>query len=434
MTQIRRHHDHQNRHNNTVFRWMIRLLAVLSIAAVSHDLWWAENSMIMSRRKARDPSVGGGGGQVPSKLRVKQLTASQIMAQKARESAAKFNSEHTLTLADFPDLVAVRETFSSSDETWNEAAANRKPLMDLLEKAGDLKVDLEVLRALPTWETVTKLYGDKPVILGQETCQQFRDNVPVEHRYAGVAGQMNTGTNALAKLLRNNLNVPENTAESEGILWTVPWYKHSWVDLWGRYRYQGPQNHSFVLPVVLVRDPYFWMNSMCQSPYTMRWKREPTHCPNLVPQDKGDFVDESDGVAVDIKWGMNYRRKWYSLADVWNSWYREYFEATNIMPRLMIRFEDLLFHPEEVVEAVRECVGAEYKHAEFQYQAGPAKTHPYFSQFKKNPSSMISAWVKYGQNRERAMRNMTTADRMYAAKYLDEDLMRQFHYQPPVTT
>ena len=63
-----------------------------------------------------------------------------------------------------------------------------------------------------------------------------------------------------------------------------------------------------------------------------------------------------------ISWnkGHYYTRHWHSLLHVWNEWYHEYvFDAK--FPRLIVRFEDLLFHTPAVVEQIRQCVGATYR-------------------------------------------------------------------------
>lgn len=197
------------------------------------------------------------------------------MKQAEREYKQLYNGSHTITLEDLSDLTFA--PINDEDlETWEEASATRRPIMDMLDAAG-LQVDLDVLRRLPRWSEVTRLYGEEPVIYGTETCQQFRDSIPASERFVGVAGQMNTGTNALSKYLQHNLKIPENEV-SHGVLWTVPWYdeiksikhrrsqntklfryKHGWASLKHRYEYRIPDNHSKVLAVVLIKDPLFWM-------------------------------------------------------------------------------------------------------------------------------------------------------------------------------
>lgn len=179
----------------------------------------------------------------------------EAMKQLNAQLGQVFNENHTITLADLTDLDRKE---SLKDVTWEEAALDRGPILDTLHRAG-LKVDVQVLQRLPTWSQVVNLYGSKPVIVGRDTvCQAFRDQVPAATRFVGVAGQMNTGTNAMAKYLAQNIQILENEI-GYGVLWTVPWYKHAWASLRFRYQYRIPKEHANVLAVVIIRDPYFWM-------------------------------------------------------------------------------------------------------------------------------------------------------------------------------
>jgi hypothetical protein len=178
------------------------------------------------------------------------------MQQAEKEYKEMYGGNHTITLNDLSDL-SFDESIAVSDETWDEAAAARQPIMDLLHAAG-LQVDLDVLRRLPRWSEVTDLYGSEPVIYGTETCEPFRNKIPASERFVGVAGQMNTGTNALGKYLLHNVKIAENEI-SNGVLWTVPWYKHGWASLKQRYDYRPPENHTKVFAVVIIKDPLFWM-------------------------------------------------------------------------------------------------------------------------------------------------------------------------------
>jgi hypothetical protein len=306
-------------------------------------------------------------------------------------------------------------------ESWEQAAAQRVPLLQLLARANLTIHDLNVLRQLPYWSDVTDLYGSEPVVLGMETCQRFRDAVPAEHRYVGVAGQMNVGTNALGQYLKGNLAIPQNGI-AWGMLREIPWGKHSWESLRYNYLKAIPNQHELVLPVVVVRDPYFWMQSMCASPYTMQWDQSSiaTHCPNLV--------DHGKDVEVRIKWGTSFERTWRSLAHVWSSWYREYLEAS--YPRLIVRFEDLLFHTPYVLDQIRECAGAEWVYDEFQFVTQAVKTHPYFEKYKKQVG-LIGAMMSYGQDHGKRLSGMTADDIAYAKAHLDADLMLDLSYDLP---
>jgi hypothetical protein len=217
---------------------------------------------------------------------------------------------------------------------------------------------------------------------------------------------------------------------------------------------------------------------MCQSPYTLVWNMSSSHCPNLI-ESIDEINNHRKSVHISIRWGGKFVRTWSSLVHVWSSWYREYYEAitpsaqsqsdnkmlydgynkhkiqtqsllpptTERIPRLMIRFEDLLFHAEEVVEQIRQCVGASWKirndtstdpasngKSPFRYGLAPAKTHPYFSSFKKHQSSLVSAIIKYGQegsNGRRRVDNMTDADIAFAKRYIDNKILDVFNYNHP---
>ena len=121
------------------------------------------------------------------------------------------------------------------------------------------------------------------------------------------------------------------------------------------------------LPLVAVRDPWMWLQSMCRHHYTAFWPHsEKGHCPNLVATDSeiehfprlkqlyyesniegiGEKVDEPL-IPVTVKYDKDiYDHD--SLAHFWSEWYRLYLDAD--FPRIMVRFEDMLFHAKEVIE------------------------------------------------------------------------------------
>jgi hypothetical protein len=226
------------------------------------------------------------------------------------------NANHTITLTDLTDLNTNQasrsppthssnsnkmETQQTSPQQQTTSTASSSSIIDMVQKRMGIHIDAEIASMLPTWEQITKLYGRQPILYGIDTevCQSYRNRMNIvpphqQHppqRYVGVAGQMNTGTNALAKYLLQNIYIPPpstttSTASSptatiknskHGILWTVPWYKHSWSSLYQQYHYDDgnlknspknnhnvvveplPKDHSHVLAVVLIRDPYFWM-------------------------------------------------------------------------------------------------------------------------------------------------------------------------------
>jgi hypothetical protein len=108
---------------------------------------------------------------------------------------------------------------------------DKGPILKLLQEAGINLDDLDptVMDSLPTWATVMKLYGDKPRIIGLDTCETYRLHTtdPAEH-YLGVAGTFNTGTNLMAELLLANCHMPARMAKygkvNRGIRWQVRLY------------------------------------------------------------------------------------------------------------------------------------------------------------------------------------------------------------------
>ena len=95
--------------------------------------------------------------------------------------------------------------------------------------------------------------------------------------------------------------------------------------------HDGKVNKTNVLPVVLIRDPYTWMQSLCRHPYAARWKHGREHCPNLV---------NKDNQAVQVSIGYpGSAAVWDSLVHLWNDWYNQYLTAD--YPRLIVRYVPL---------------------------------------------------------------------------------------------
>jgi hypothetical protein len=235
--------------------------------------------------------VQGGGWNDRNRNKKKEY---EIMKYNAQQNQNIFQNEnHTITIDDLKDIISsstgsslpssndTSTTTSSSIIVTEEMIQERQPILDILNRTG-LQIDTSVIPYLPKWEQVTQLYGNKPIIYGLEQCQIYQQLYPnIEQRYIGVAGQMNTGTNALTKYLMNNIQLLKSkssrtssesttntttTTTNNGILWTVPWYKHSWISLFDQYHYQTKQlpnhiPHQQVMAIILIRDPYFWMYS-----------------------------------------------------------------------------------------------------------------------------------------------------------------------------
>lgn len=163
----------------------------------------------------------------------------------------------------------------------------KEPLLHEIQAAG-LNLTKSLCRKLPRWDQVEQLYGKGPIILGLETCARYRQLISAEANHGTalpplpkVAGLWNCGTTTLTQLFLHNFqgyqkynydkddmkkDHDHNKKQSQSSLYdvTVTWGKHTPV-IW-KYNNTWPQtkneSRDHILPVVVVRDPYRWMNSM----------------------------------------------------------------------------------------------------------------------------------------------------------------------------
>lgn len=148
------------------------------------------------------------------------------------------------------------------------------------------------------------------------------------------------------------------------------------------------------------------------------------HCPNLVPSWKdrkyhGIEHLKTFNVTVRAKEDdPRFTSRYDSLTDLWTKWNRQYLEAD--YPRLIIRFEDTLFHAEKVMKVVGECAGLPTAKP-FRYRLAAGKDHG-------NSTDFVTAMAKYGTNQGRYA-GLIPKDLKHARKTLDPELMSIFHYQ-----
>ena len=300
---------------------------------------------------------------------------------------------------------------------------------------------------LPSVEEIQSLYGNQTHILGLDRCEEYRNSVNPEQRLIGPAGLFNSATNLLVTLLRFNcVNVARINQKkkfknfTDGILYQAPWGKHnpiSWRLHHETKSTMGRLDQRDFLPIVMVKDPITWMASMCRHPYEARWPHYREHCPNLVPN-RFDRRHKLGSGTIDLRVKFATRHfgdepipdesnktfiAYNSLVDFWNVWYRDWYEAS--FPRVMIRFEDLLFHAEETVASVCNCWGGTMR-PDFRYAKNSAKG-------QKGPhagsAGFLASLVTYGNSTLRNQGILTDKrDVLYARKNLDEDLMTVFGY------
>lgn len=296
----------------------------------------------------------------------------------------------------------------------------KRNIFSLLLDAGIDSLDFATIRQLPDWKQVSALYyssNRRPVIHGLDTCDMYRQSVPVDQRYVATAGMFNTGTNALSFLLAQNIMTEIKPQ------WQVPWSKHRLLRISANHTAPNMEqfNRKNVLPIVIVKDIYTWLQSMCRSPYEARWKHGAGHCPNLIPNEydlkRFTMLKDHKTVPVKVQFSETQAVYWGSLVSMYNDWYREYTEAD--FPRLMVRFEDLLFAPEDLLQAVADCVGAELR-SSIVYKTESSKQHG-------SQTTLIGAIIKTGTGRDR-LSNMTQADLDYVDRTVDEELLTAFDY------
>jgi hypothetical protein len=191
-----------------------------------------------------------------------------------------------------------------------------------------------------------------------------------------------------------------------------------------------------MFPAVTVRDPLKWMQSMCRHEYGAHWPHTVEHCPNLVPtsvdfqllQERNISVSETGAVPVSVHYA-EFQREHDSLVGFWNEWYQQY--AAVKWPRLMVRFEDLVFFPQQVTKVVCECAGGELNHREpFRFIVDSAKKGIGQHGKKSERTTYIDALIKYGTEKGRYL-GYNQKDLDYIRKYMDPELLRLFRYKPP---
>lgn len=298
-------------------------------------------------------------------------------------------------------------------------------VLSLLYEAGVKGLDTETIRQLPYWSQISNLFyssNRRPVIHGLESCETYRQTVPLEDRYLGVAGLFNSGTNALSFLLRQNIIMPQKAQ------WQVPWGKHRLERI--RHNHTAPNmdhlDKKHVLPIVIVKEPFSWLQSMCKSPYETRWKHSAGHCPNLVPNQfelkRFPVLQGHKTVPVRVFFSENQTIYWDSLVSFYNEWYRLYYDVQ--YPRLIVRFEDLLFAPEELLQAIADCAGADLA-STIAYKTESSKEHG-------SQTNLVGAMIKTGTGAGR-FNNMTKDDLDYVEQFIDKELMTTFDYMPSVS-
>jgi hypothetical protein len=127
-----------------------------------------------------------------SKAKAQQVEKIDKEGNVLHRSITQIKKEDLVGIGD--DKVA-KEGETGTDLSLEEVRKGREELLAILEDAGVDDIDVASIAKLPTWSQVVKLYGDKPVVYGLETCERFRNTIPKDDASVGTAGLFNTGTN-----------------------------------------------------------------------------------------------------------------------------------------------------------------------------------------------------------------------------------------------
>ena len=161
------------------------------------------------------------------------------------------------------------------------------------------------------------------------------------------------------------------------------------------------------------------MTSMCRHPYAAKWSHSKS-CPNLINSLTGKPH------AVEVPFRSDNRGHYDSLVGLWNDWYGDYVSITDF-PRLIIRYEDLLFHLEEVMTKVCECGGGKLINHEDGFVLNDENAK---AGHKNGSNGLLGAMLRYGNDLKRTD-TFTKEDVDFAKKVLRKDLMDLFSYTFP---
>ena len=150
---------------------------------------------------------------------------------------------------------------------------------------------------------------------------------PQSYHVVRIHGLQNSGTNLLTQYLQQHFTVFLDT----------PGWKHQMLTPSFCHRYPGFIDQR-VLKIFIVKDPYFWLQSMYKSPYEVMSIQRPRNI--------NDYARRPVKLTAE-RGGMVYRNP----IQYWRIWYEKGIDLLHQyrMPLIVIRYEDLLFYPEQVM-------------------------------------------------------------------------------------
>jgi len=314
---------------------------------------------------------------------------------------------------------------ATSFKIETEEGFGKDRVVQILHKAG-VEVAADMVDKLPPYSSAVAQYGSEPIIIGLDgdICPNYRARVPLDQRWVGVAGMMNTGTHLLYFLLSRNCHIPrpmKSKWHKYSAFFQVEWGKHAPASWYKRHR-SGMYDQlkidvpvENILTVVTTKDPYHWMGSMCRKSYTTNWFHTKHNCPNLIKNGQPN--------PARVRYSPENITHHETLLGVWNDYYNGYVHAE--FPKLLIRYEDLIFHQEYVVGQVCKCIGGTMSSDDFTPVKESAKGN---QPAHVGGSDLVQSVMRYGDAKKRA-EGFSDVDREYAEKAVDKDLVKMFGYK-----
>jgi hypothetical protein len=175
---------------------------------------------------------------------------------------------------------------------------------------------------------------------------------------------------------------------------------------------------------------------MCRNPYAASWEERSNSKP--CPQLKKENNQWNN---VNVKFGPAQTHH-QSLGHLFNDWYGDYFysnvtnrNTTAPFPRLIVRFEDIIFFPKEVTEAVCRCAGGSIGHrtddkdvanGTFHYVVRSAKAGSGHGP-QSHRNGLIDSWIRYGSVNPQS--EYSQDDLALVQQVLDPLIMDAFAYR-----
>lgn len=72
----------------------------------------------------------------------------------------------------------------------NSSIPQKNVILTRIEEAR-IDVTPEILTRIPPFSDFTKMYGDKPIILGLDRCEEYQNTIDPPERMFGAAGYVN---------------------------------------------------------------------------------------------------------------------------------------------------------------------------------------------------------------------------------------------------